>query len=345
MKKKILFIVPSLVNAGPVNVCLTLIQNIPHDYDIEVLALNHGEREKEFAARAKVVVFKRCAILKIVHYIRSGNYMTIHSHCTISDIFSYLSFSTARKVTTIHNYFEYDFVQTKGFIKGHLEGIVGRFVVRHFNKVACSLSVKDHCVNVYGMKKVVAIPNGVEAQLYQPVDKPDDIVRFYYLGVLNKRKNVGQILESFNQWCTGKHAQLHIIGTGVDEVLLMQKYSSNKIFFHGHIAFPAHLYVNFDCFVSASLNEGLPLALLESMSAGKSFICSNIAPHVEVLNASPNPAGFVYDKTVAGLIKGLEQYYRSPERNLLALNAISSYQENYSAKKMAERYLDHYQNI
>ena len=42
---------------------------------------------------------------------------------------------------------------------------------------------------------------------------------------------------------------------------------------------PHELFVNFDCFVSASKAEGLPLALIESLSLGKAFICSDIEPH------------------------------------------------------------------
>ncbi|MDR6295890.1 MAG: glycosyltransferase family 4 protein [Pantoea dispersa] len=345
MKKKILFIVPSLKNAGPVNVCLTIINNLPEFYDIEVLALNDGERKEEFASRSKVTIFKRTAVLQALKFIRQGGFSVIHSHCTVSDIFNYLSFSSASKVTTIHNYFEVDFVQTKGLIKGKIEGLVGRFIIRRFYKVACSYSVMKHCVSFHAMKKVTAIPNGVEQPLSFGKKNNDDMVHYFYLGVLNKRKNVQQVLEAFSQWCQGKRAELHIIGSGSDEVYLRQQYSNDKIIFHGNTDQPYFLYKEFDCFISASHAEGLPLALIESMASGKTFICSDIEPHKEVHNAFKDKSGFLFDKTVAGLIACLEEYYRFHDKASLADNAINNYSKNYSAKKMALSYSELYQKI
>ncbi|ADU67661.1 glycosyltransferase family 4 protein [Pantoea sp. At-9b] len=345
MKNKILFIVPSLKNAGPVNVCLNIIKNLPDFYDIEVLALNDGERKEEFAARAKITLFKRSAVIQILRFIRSGGFSVIHSHCTVSDIFNYLSFASVPQVTTIHNYFEVDFVQTKGFVKGMLEGLVGRYMIRHFHKVACSHAVMKHCVNYHAMHNVTAIPNGVESPHLVKNQHHDNEVHYFYLGVLNKRKNVQQILEAFSGWCQGKKARLHIIGAGTDEAFLRQKFNNEKIIFHGSTDQPHAVYQDFDCFISASHAEGLPLALIESMASGKTFICSDIEPHQEVHNAFEQKSGFLFNKTTHGLICCLNEYYLSDEKASLANNAKNNYLKNYSAKKMALSYSELYQKI
>jgi glycosyltransferase involved in cell wall biosynthesis len=345
MKNKILFIVPSLKNAGPVNVCLTIIKNLPVFYDIEVLALNDGERKGEFATRAKVTIFKRTAVLQALTFIRKGGFSVVHSHCTVSDIFNYLSFVSAPQVTTIHNYFEVDFVQTKGFVKGMLEGLVGRFMIRHFHKVACSYAVMKHCVSHHAMKQVTAIPNGVEQPRSQNNQNHDNVVHYFYLGVLNKRKNVQQILEAFSHWCEGKHAELHIIGSGSDESYLRDTFKNDKIIFHGSTDQPHDLYKDFDCFISASHAEGLPLALIESMASGKTFICSDIEPHKEVLDAHEEKSGFLFNKTTSGLIDCLDEHYFFNDKVSLSVNAKNNYSKNYSAKKMALSYSELYQEI
>lgn len=345
MKNKILFVVPSLKNAGPVNVCLTIIKNLPEFYDIEVLALNEGERKSEFASRAKVTVFKRTEVLKALRFIRQGDFSVVHSHCTVSDIFNYLAFPSAPQVTTIHNYFEVDFVQTKGFVKGMLEGLVGRFMIRHFHKVACSYSVMKYCISQYAMKEVIAIPNGVEQPQRQHAVIHGNSVDYFYLGVLNKRKNVHQILEAFSTWCDDKQARLHIIGSGVDEKYLKEKFSNEKIVFHGSTDHPYSVYKDFDCFISASHAEGLPLALIESMASGKTFICSDIEPHKEVHDAFKGKSGFLFNKTVSGLIDSLNEHYFFSDKESLSSNAKKNYLKNYSAKEMAIRYSDLYQKI
>ncbi len=51
-------------NAGPVNVCLTIINNLPSDYNITLLSLGEGERRAEFEKKCNVVVFKKQAYLR-----------------------------------------------------------------------------------------------------------------------------------------------------------------------------------------------------------------------------------------------------------------------------------------
>ena len=40
---KILYLLPSLKNAGPVNVCLNLIKELPSTVEVTILSLNDGE--------------------------------------------------------------------------------------------------------------------------------------------------------------------------------------------------------------------------------------------------------------------------------------------------------------
>ncbi|HCI9375179.1 TPA: glycosyltransferase family 4 protein [Escherichia coli] len=343
--KNILFILPSMKNAGPVNVCLTIINNLPSDYNITLLSLGEGERRAEFEKKCNVVVFKKTSLFKILNFLYKNHFDIIHSHCTISDIYNFLCFKKTKKITTIHNYFDVDFVQTKGLIKGRLEGVVGRYVIKDFIKVACSNAVKDYCTERFSLKGMIAIPNGVNVPVFSNFDiehKNDDSVNFYYLGVINKRKNVEVILDAFTEWSVGKNAKLNIIGGGVDEVVLKNKYNNEKIFFHGMIQNPHELFVNFDCFVSASKAEGLPLALIESLSLGKAFICSDIEPHKEVYNNTTGICGYLFNGTRKGLIKCYDAYYQTQDKGKLETYAINTYLKYYTGAIMGQKYDDVY---
>lgn len=343
-KIKILFIIPSMKNAGPVNVCLTLINNLPSDYNVTLLSLGDGEKYFDFKKKSNVYIFKKTNLLGIVNFIYKGNFDIIHSHCTISDIYNYLHTSSIPKLTTIHNYFDVDFVQTKGWLRGTIEGIIGRHVIKKFTQVACSNSVKEFCIQKYKLINMQAIANGVDipdvfvSREYSFEYCKDATINFYYLGVLNKRKNVDLILQSFLKWSEGKNAVLNIIGGGVEENNMKNKYQNKKIIFHGMIEKPHELFSKFDCFVSASRAEGLPLALIESMSLGKTFICSNIEPHKEVYNNSSGCCGFLFDGTIDGLIKCFEQYYNEKNKGILSANAKQTYLKYYTGQLMSKQY-------
>ncbi|WP_460191388.1 glycosyltransferase family 4 protein [Klebsiella variicola] len=343
--KSILFILPSMKNAGPVNVCLTIIDNLPSDYNITLLSLGEGEKRSEFEKKCKIVIFKKTNLFRILSFLYRNDFDIIHSHCTISDIYNFLCFKACKKITTIHNYFDVDFVQTKGIVKGRLEGIVGRYVIKNFIKIACSNAVKDYCIEKFSFKGIIAIPNGVNVPVFNDLakeHKKGDVVNFYYLGVINKRKNVEVILDAFTEWSVGKNAKLNVIGGGVDEAALKIKYDNEKIFFHGMIQTPHELFANFDCFVSASKAEGLPLALIESLSLGKAFICSDIAPHKEVYNNTTGICGYLFNGTREDLINCYDIYYQTPDKGKLETYAIRTYLKYYTGEIMGQKYDDVY---
>lgn len=76
---KVLYILPDLSNAGPVNMCLSLIKGLDKKtFDINVAALGSGELIHQFEDFASVKIFPQSKILNFIKQIKMGNYDIIH---------------------------------------------------------------------------------------------------------------------------------------------------------------------------------------------------------------------------------------------------------------------------
>lgn len=335
---KILYLLPSLKNAGPVNVCLNLIKELPSTVEVTILSLNDGELFSEFSKFAKVHVFKKTNIKGIVKFSRNNKFDIVHSHCTIPDIYSFIFFNSSIRFTTIHNYLDVDFIYGKGVLLGKLEGVIGRFIINDFIKVACSKSVMTFCTDKYKMEHIKCVCNGVP-EVHDVIKHSDkDSYDFYYLGSLIQRKNVEVILRSFKKWNKAENVNLHIIGTGSESELLTKKYRNKNIIFHGKVHSPKELIKNYDCLISASKAEGLPLALIESISLGNTFICSDIEPHREVYETLEE-GGYLFDGSDDDLISKMNKQLIDTEKEKTSQKCISGFKENYTSKLMADNYM------
>lgn len=343
-KIKLLYVLPDLSNAGPVNMCLNLIRGLELDsYDIEIVSLGGGILVDEFKQYGKVNIFSRKNILGFCRFVRNKQFDIIHSHTIIADIFSSFSNSKAKKITTIHNYPNIDSIYRRGKVIGGGLYLLQMLAIKNMLKVACSDAVKVYCSSVLKFKYVESIPNGVLPYEGLNKNESDGVVNFYYLGSISRRKNVEEIISAFTRWVVNKNAILNIVGGGELLESLSEKYKSDKIHFRGKIHNPEVVVNDFDCFVSASKAEGMPLALLEALSLGKSYICSNIEPHCEVHKYDEGNSGFIYESgNIEKLINAYDSYYLSEKKVEMAISAKKCFENYYDAKIMSSRYCSLY---
>ncbi|MGK2960221.1 MAG: glycosyltransferase family 4 protein [Candidatus Malihini olakiniferum] len=350
MMKKILFIIPNLQNVGPVNMCLSLIKNLDDKFfEVYVYALGSGIHHEEFAHYANVRVFNRRNIFTLFKQLNKSNFDIIHSHCIISDLILFFSCASGVRITTIHNYPDIDSIYRRGQLIGSFLAFIQCISIKKIVKVACSDSVKKYCEIKLGMKDVYSIPNGVEqkkvsCKIINQDSLYNDQINFFYLGSLTIRKNVELVLDAFHMWSDEKNAQLHIIGTGDQEKYLREKFTNKKIIFHGLVSKPIDVIYYYDCFVSASNAEGMPLALLEAMSIGKAFICSDISPHVEVFEKTNNSGGVIFslEDDAYSLMTAFTKYYEIKDKSKLSSLNQETYYSYYTDKKMATNYMQLY---
>lgn len=340
---KIAYLIPSLKKCGPVNVMAALAIELAKEYEVTVLTLKNGDMQKSLSLNG--ITVKVVSIKSMLMNVINCDYDIIHSHCLIPDmILGFASFFNKKSLscTTIHNFIDMDYIYSKGYVVGKLMGFANRLFLKKIKiKIACSEAVKNHCLEKYNIN-AYTICNGVYSQTHSTNNRISDKkhVDFYYLGVINARKNLEPLLHGFSLFLRkGSDDVLHIIGDGPNADELRKKYEGDKIIFHGACSDPMTLIKNFDCYVSMSLAEGCPLAFLESLSLGNRYICSDIPPHREIHNKIGSGSILPVSDTNA-LIKAFEHAVtiKDDKRE----NIIDRFERYFSVKVMSRKYKDLY---
>ncbi|WP_323639658.1 glycosyltransferase [Pectobacterium polonicum] len=341
---RILFLLPSLSNTGPINVALELCKQIYDKQDIYVYAFSSGDNRAVFDFYAKEVVVCDESFCKKVYYffqyIKNNNFDIIHSHCFFPDLLNSLCSKNVKRITTIHNFFDVDYVYTYGILKGKILSLLHRYVVSNIPVViSCSQSVSEYNSINYGINSHF-VRNGVKSG--KELITSSSHINLVFVGVLNKRKNPEVFINGF-RFSYLPNSTLHIIGAGPLYEELKRKYSSDNIIFYGHLDEPREVLKKMDVFVSSSLAEGLPMALLESLSECTTYIISDIAPHREINNLSTS-SGFVIKNDIDSFseaIKNLE--YK--DINILKSEARKLYVTYLSSHEMGVGYMRIYSNL
>lgn len=105
--------------------------------------------------------------------------------------------------------------------------------------------------------------------LTTPRRKPDDKLRFGFIGSLSKNKGIEILLRVFTD-IARSNWELHVAGSGTAdyEKFLHETYANTNIFFHG-VQKPAVFYPSIDVLVVPSIwNEPLGVVVFEAMSYG-----------------------------------------------------------------------------
>lgn len=190
---------------------------------------------------------------------------------------------------------------------------------RAHRTIACSRSVAEafEAEEPEIAKRVVTIPNGVDLPLreYAPEEVgparaalglPADGVVLACLGRLHPQKAFDRVIKAFGQLETGPAGpSLLIVGDGPLRTELEAQAArvgaSDRIVFTGARSDVGDLLPLIDVLVFASPYEGLPMALLEAMSAGRCVVAADIEALRDVLISEEEALLVPENELVAGL--------------------------------------------
>ncbi|WP_367369996.1 glycosyltransferase family 4 protein [Latilactobacillus curvatus] len=285
---KIIYLISSLKNCGPVNVLYSMIDNEKNDCTILTLKPEaEGSRIDDFKKRnIKVLCMGNGlkGIHRIVRYVGACEGVEIiHSHGIVPDLINNIlkknyAHSISSFVTTLHNNPIESYPLEYGRFKGKMIALAHIRIVKALKRIACSKTIQNFYSEKLRMKSY-CVPNGVSYS-EELLEKNKEL--YVYLGDLNERKNVGFILEAFKT-PELRNKELWIIGDGPTYHKLEKNYNKyENIDFKGRTENPSEFYQKASFYVSASYSEGMPMACLEALSYGNKLILSNIPAHKEV---------------------------------------------------------------
>jgi glycosyltransferase involved in cell wall biosynthesis len=196
---------------------------------------------------------------------------------------------------------------------------------------------------------------GLRRELRRSLGFRDDTFVFVAVGNVKPEKGFEDLLQaaaSLRGSMAGRETRIIVAGEPADEKyhasLLVQ---AKELNLDGHTRFLGYwsdtraLYSAADAFVLSSRKEGLPLVLLEAMSAGLPIVATGVGAVPEVIR---------------GDVDGLLVPPASPERLAAAMSRIATddslraslggaarerVESQYSVRRMAERYLEVYSRV
>lgn len=210
----------------------------------------------------------------------------------------------------------------------------------------------------------VVIENGVPDQVRQlslgqrirhELGIADGVILFVAIGNMKPEKGYEHLVDAAHQLCldaAGSPFVIAIAGEATDrpyrdrlETQIARLRLESVVRLLGHRSDTTALYSAADAFVLSSRSEGLPMVLLEAMSAGLPVVATAVGGIPTVLKGSG--AGLLVEPGRPGaLAEGMGRLLRdSTLRKDLGRRAANIARKDYSAAAMAGRYLDLYRRV
>ncbi len=320
-----------------------------------------ADRAEELSLKAKVFPcngrFDPRAMLQIRKFIKGKRIDLIHCHGYKANFYALMaaSFTRLPLITTCHNWIG------SGFKMKFYERL-DKIILRRFNKIiAVSDEIKEEILDSRIPKsKVSVINNGIDLSRFKGIRKTNIREEFKIaprnkivgtIGRLTKEKGHIYLLQVAKEVSKKfLDTTFLIVGDGILREKLMEQAKAmgleDKVIFTGFRKDIPEILSLMDVFVLPSLIEGLPMVLLEAMAARKPIVATSVGEIPKILEQGKLGV-LVKPKDVRALADAIISILRANNGkiNRITQNSYNKVRDDYSSTKMAERYLEVYQEI
>jgi glycosyltransferase involved in cell wall biosynthesis len=286
--------------------------------------------------------------------VRAHDIEILHTHGYKADLYGLIAARYERKpiVATCHNWLA-------GSSKLAIFNLLDRIALRHFDAIgAVSETIVDQLV-AFGVprERVNVIANGIDVGAFDieppprvcATNGPKDQV-LGMIGRLDLQKGFKYLLGAVTALRNSfPRLRLLIAGEGPDrgkiEGLISQHGLNSVVTMAGSQTDMASVYKSIDIFVLPSLNEGLPMTLLEAMAAGKAIIATRVGAVPQVI--TDQVTGLLVEPAdAASLAQAISQLLSHPDLcRQLAHRARACVERDYTAAGMVQKYGELYTEV
>jgi len=290
-------------------------------------------------------------VKKIKQFVVSSDVDLLHCHGYKEDAYGLLSQLSIPKIATNHLW------KTNTFMLRFYR-IIDSFLLRKFDRVVgvseeIVTEMMRLCIN-----KSMKITNGIDLNWFTAAPKSERLLRefglrrdaviFGMISSLTTEKNHILAIESFEK-LSNKNTQLLIVGDGPLFDELKERVSSlnlrERVFFVGRQNNIRDILSVMDVFLLPSLQEGLPMALLEAMACGKAVIASGVG---EIPNVIVNKvSGFVVAPSDSvALVDAMQRLVGNVKLiNEVGIKARQRVEKHFSSEQMTRQYCRLYDQV
>lgn len=340
---KILYVVPSLANRGPIIVVRDLVEVMTRNgHQCKVIYFD-DRQEIDFPCETQLIQSK--------HYDFTG-FDIVHSHGLRPDLFvrkNRKSSKSTRYVTTLHNYAYQDFRFQYNRLVSIVFGTLWMLAVRSHDRIAVlshdamkyysRYLPKNRLRVAYNTRRIDsdALPEWETRQLLD--FKSDDLL----IGVnalLTKRKGVDMLI---NVLPNLKGYKLFIVGDGKElnnlKRLAQDNEVLNRVYFAGYKDKAYRYLPYYDIYAMPSRSEGFPISLIEAAIMHKKVVISDIALFREIF--SEHEVSFFELENIGSL---KETIVKAEGDGSLSDNIYLRYKRDYSPEKFYQNYIAIYRD-
>lgn len=277
---------------------------------------------------------------------RSGTDL-IHAHGYKADIYAALAFRGAQRpalVSTCHTWYDND-------LAVRVYGAVDRWVLRGFEEVvAVSAEVRERLVSAgVAPERISTVRNGIDTRRFETIaaarrPQQTEPLTVGLVGRLAQEKGVDLFLRAAAvlqpKWPAVRFV---VAGEGPEraalEGLRAELGLAQSVELAGALGDMAAFYAGIDVMVSASRQEGLPMALLEGMSAALPVVATTVGEVPSVV-VDGETGLLVPPNDPEALAAAIGTLLASPElRSRLGAGGRRRAQEVFSAERMTSDYV------
>jgi glycosyltransferase involved in cell wall biosynthesis len=287
--------------------------------------------------------------------IREEGIDIIHSHGYKANFYALLSRTprVAGLVATCHNW-------PGAGIMMRWYRMLDKAILRSFNKVVAVSGVLRHEIERSGVPgaKIVMVHNGVSCQqaAFPTATKRREFTGgensaiVTAVGRLAVEKGYGYLIDAAREVCAAAPGtRFLIVGNGPEEQALSTRIRGAGLEAHvrllGRREDIADILAVTDVFVMPSLTEGMPMALLEAMAAGKAVVATPVGEIPRMIDDGRSGL-LVRPRDARGLAEAIAGLLKDRQRAMMLGRAARQRVEaDFSAERMAVRYMEMYEEI
>lgn len=302
-------------------------------------------------------------LVRLTNFLRRERYDIVHTHTSKGGFVGRLAARLARVPVIVHTIHGFAFHEATPAPTRLLYTSLERLASRWCDRIVSVSEFHRNWAIELGMcapQRIVAIPNGIadltrskhsgRDQLRRQLGARSDDLLVLSMARLAKDKGLDCLVQAAAILaCTAKRVRIVIAGDGPEREPLQQLAAglnvNDRVTFAGFREDVGDLLAACDIVALPSLREGLSIALLEAMAAGKPIIASSIGSQKEVASRA-EMALLVRPADVLSLSEAILRLAGDPSlMTRLGRNARAVYESYYTEDRMLRSYRQLYYQL